>query len=71
MRKDHCIFRRQDNPALVGTGLLILASMSRQPGNPGLFSVGPVALRPHLSMGLPFRSLYVFFTFFLLTAIIA
>jgi hypothetical protein len=28
----------------------------RQPGCPGSLRRGPVALRPHLSMGLPFRS---------------
>ena len=49
------------NPAPVGAGLLILISLFRQPGYPcSLLSGGPVALRPHLSMGLPFRPLSLF-----------
>ena len=48
------------NPALVGAGLLILTSLFRQPGCPRSLSLGPVVLRPHLSMGLPFRSRSLF-----------
>jgi hypothetical protein len=51
------------NPALSNAGLLILISLSRQPGYPPLLRGGSVALRPHLSMGLPFRSGYQFWLF--------
>jgi hypothetical protein len=54
--REHRILLEQESPAQTETGLTVSVRLIRQPGCPGSSSIGPVALRPHLSMGLPFRS---------------